>query len=810
MTATSAPASADPGAALLEAVARALPDLEALLEHGDVLGAEPTAAVKDTIARGRARLEREAPHVVVVGEQKSGKSTFLNALLGVRLLGTAARECTATVTRLRWGETYGYEARFEDGTVRRFDDLAAPPTADEEEAIAALDKVRAALAANPTPLHELPPAWPFEPAQPAEQREAQVDAYRSLASAQADRDAAREAIPAAYRGQGGWLAKLIALPRWRAAARQLAQEEFRCAEAERGVAQAQRFVIERRIQSLRDVLQNEVQRRHDQFVEAVRDLTDAAGSGSRVVELAITYPGRFLPRGLVLIDTPGVNTENALHRDRAWGVIREDADACWLVSDIQQALSRSTRAFLQDLRPFVGHAFLVLSKVDRALANAEGTGGDAPADQVEEARRIAVKRFAAELDRTPKEVFAVAIAAEQALEAPGSPLGLAFAGATETLLALAKQERAIVLGARAAVAITRASGAIDLATEHGLDTYEERLTRLEAQRIPEPEAFCGEQLAAVVGKLGLRMPAIVADAVLEGKKALARQQTAWQMALLSAMDETALRETAAQAGATEAEAVAAILEKGLARLREGTAIALAELEGPAFEALRTRYRVAQALVGSGSNLPVAAPAPAGLEEPVTLELAAGLDDALVAYATDRLQLGVGGAAAGAAIGSMVMPGVGTVVGALVGSLAAFFISLDDLKADCVKQLDERVQAVEPRMVQALEDAGTAIQDGLLATFGRSLLDALGRFQAWIDELLAAERATIAQLQSRLDDLASRQAALRDHADALDALMRAAEESSRGLARAQDAPASARVRLSLPRARRGTSPSGPGT
>ena len=68
-------------------------------------------------------------------------------LLGTRLLGTAARECTATVTRLRWGEPYDYVATFENGEVQRFSEKLPDPAAGYAEAIAALTRAREALSA---------------------------------------------------------------------------------------------------------------------------------------------------------------------------------------------------------------------------------------------------------------------------------------------------------------------------------------------------------------------------------------------------------------------------------------------------------------------------------------------------------------------------------------------------------------------------------------------------------------------------------------------------------------------------------------
>ncbi|MDB5100835.1 MAG: hypothetical protein JWM80_5256 [Cyanobacteria bacterium RYN_339] len=786
----------DPGEALLAAVAAALPELEALTAHADVLGPEPTAALVATTAEARARLAREELHVVVVGEQKSGKSTFLNALLGERVLGAAVRECTAAITRLRHGPAAEYVARFEDGRLERFSELAPDRTGELKAVREGLEKVRETLSTARAPLPELPIAQAVEPLLPPGLQDTLVDAYRGLTAAQEDRDAAREALPKPGTGP---LKQLMSYWSVRAARLALERAEARLAEASHGVLQAQQYMIERRLGALAQVGPALAQARRERFAAEVTGLTDQAGRGRDVAELDILFPG--LPPGLVLIDTPGVNTQQTALRDRAWKVIREEADCCWLVSDVQQALSASTREFIQQLRPYVAHVLLVLTKVDKALANAEGVGGDDPREQVEEARKLAVRRFAKELDRAPREVFAVAIAAERALAGEDPLQVTAFQEAVDTLLALARQERAIVLGARAAGAVRRATKGIEHAGETARQTYEDRIAALEAQRIPQPADFQAEQLALVRPRLSAGLRPLLGEAVLEAKKRLARQQTVWMFDLHKAMDEEALRAEITRLGEAEPKLVAEVYDRALQGIRLGGAGLLAQLEPAAFEQLKQRYRVVQELAGAPSLalVPVGTP-----ESPEFQFVGQGLDEALVNFQADRLQLGVGGAAAGAALGSLVMPGVGTLVGALVGSLAAFFVSLDDLKQDCTKQLEARTAAAETRLVEALGEALGALEDTLMRTLEVGLAEALRRYQAWIDELLAGERAAIAGLQDRLADLAGRREALQAHEATIATLMADAEAASRGLARSPDeTAASASVRLDLSRGRRRT-------
>jgi hypothetical protein len=97
--------------------------LEQLLDERDVLGVEVADAITSTVAEVRHRLDREELAVVVVGEKKSGKSTFLNAILGARVLPTDVRECTGTVTFIRSAPAPTYRATLRGGETVAFEDV---------------------------------------------------------------------------------------------------------------------------------------------------------------------------------------------------------------------------------------------------------------------------------------------------------------------------------------------------------------------------------------------------------------------------------------------------------------------------------------------------------------------------------------------------------------------------------------------------------------------------------------------------------------------------------------------------------------
>ncbi|WP_327289739.1 dynamin family protein [Streptomyces sp. NBC_01198] len=88
----------------------------------DIAARIGNAGAKDSTAALLERLDNDAFHVMVVGDFKRGKSTFVNALLGAQVLPVKATPATAVITEVRYGDT---------PTARLWrEDAAAPETVD--------------------------------------------------------------------------------------------------------------------------------------------------------------------------------------------------------------------------------------------------------------------------------------------------------------------------------------------------------------------------------------------------------------------------------------------------------------------------------------------------------------------------------------------------------------------------------------------------------------------------------------------------------------------------------------------------------
>ena len=86
--------------------------MEGMLSRRKEWGLTPEAPL---FTRAKERLESPEFNIVVCGEVKRGKSTFINAILGKRLLPTGVGETTSQVFRVTNAETESFALEFVDG-----------------------------------------------------------------------------------------------------------------------------------------------------------------------------------------------------------------------------------------------------------------------------------------------------------------------------------------------------------------------------------------------------------------------------------------------------------------------------------------------------------------------------------------------------------------------------------------------------------------------------------------------------------------------------------------------------------------------
>jgi hypothetical protein len=837
------------GEALLSNVSLALQTLEALTVHRETLGESETKALASTVSEVKRRLGRDGLFVCVVGEKKAGKSTFLNALLGERVLGTAVRECTGTVTFIRRASATNYRAHLTNGTDEDFSELfrqretklkslgaearrsyqaaqemAASLPRRRQIAAEAVTQKRAAVAEARTDLGTSEAA-----AVAARQRLG--DAEKALAAFELEVKAKGKKIPFGYRS----LAQLVGIldlatapgvPRIsptrvidhavlvrevRDERRRVlgltseAEEAGRHREAVRSRLSDRSAELEAATAHVRELerlaeglpgetaqwraevarIEEEVARqpaeRSKQFLEEVRKLTDMAARGGEVLRLDLEHPGRLLPGGLTIIDTPGVNTDNATNRERAWDVIRREADGCILLSDMQQAVSASTKEFVHEVREIVPHLILILTKVDRALDNAEAGDGLAK-DQVDEARRHAERRFAQEVGRDRSEILSFAVSAERALAGDDAEHKRLFEEDVQRLFDVLSREKMVMLAARSARTISRCVAEINDAQRRAETSYRERIAALLEQRIPDPNKFYKEQMDRVESAIQSKARAAIRAAVAAFDRRMGELKERCSNEILACPDSATLKTYIDGVESILKDRFRALEKDVRQQIEKDAGSALRGIEKPLLEELRTRYQIAQRLAGGAGNR--VGGQSVGVQSADVGGVAVDLLGSFGEFQSERGGRLAGGAAAGAVIGSFVMPVIGTFIGGAIGGAIGWMFgpSLDNVKGDCVRKLGLALEGTEAQVRPQLAGSTNQLAFSMREALGSILAGATRRYSGWIADLVREEEQRIAREKGKLQNLLEIRASLEQHDGQLTSLMRAAADETRGICR----------------------------
>jgi len=836
--------------ALLDEVRAATGTLAKLLAHSRDLGEPVTRAVRGVLEDVTGRLDRRELRVVVVGEERAGKSTFLDALLGERLLGLA-KTPPNTITTIRSTTALGYRARLTDGLVDDFATRAPDRTAELTAAIEN-DEARLALAKRSSV------AAAIEVAAAADALErvqtGMTDAFRAFEAARSEaeqcgaklattqqawgRQCAESVeranmLPAIVRHKAPpwwafwlWVVRLFAtlwnLRNWQShrallaacgkteaevdalraassrAAERCAQAEAKLGtdnvpveEARRALDAARRIQhdadascesLDRKIvEGRREIERARKERKHRFFAE-VRSMSNMEDRGQDVIELEIDYPAWLLPDDVVLIEAPGITSDEAGARERAWRAIRERADTCILVSELERAVSGETHRFLQPLREAVPHAVLVLTKMDETVRAATRKGEGDPAEQVERARRIGTRRFAREMGRDPATVLSVTVAAEETLRgAPSSDADRRrFEADVATLFTLLRYERALILGASSAGMVRRCIGGLAGAEQSAALAHRDRIASLEAKRIPDPEQFQAEQMASVDAVIVEEAKGIVASAARVVRENADLIRTECKSKITACTTKSALQKLAPE--------LAVVVARGIGQARDAASShcvaeadrRLMEIEKGVFQALRERYYILHQ-ISHPPDLPVAASARIAVPGAPS-DLAPKLDDLVRSFDRFRVGYGVGGAAVGAGVGTLILPGLGSLAGALIGGLATFAKTFGALKRDVEAAVDASVAGLERALLEQIEAAELSLVSGMRTVLGKSLEETLARFARFVEEPLQEQRVAIASEREQLRELELIQKRLRQHDAHLEALIKAATDASVGLCR----------------------------
>lgn len=82
---------------------------------------DPTKGLEPLLKDVRSKAEKvkaDKFNLMIAGESKSGKSTFINAYLGVELLPMDVKQCTSSIVEIKYGKTFLVKATYADGKTK--------------------------------------------------------------------------------------------------------------------------------------------------------------------------------------------------------------------------------------------------------------------------------------------------------------------------------------------------------------------------------------------------------------------------------------------------------------------------------------------------------------------------------------------------------------------------------------------------------------------------------------------------------------------------------------------------------------------
>lgn len=99
-----------------ETIEKLIADLQAYAkEIGLPDPTEHLSTLLSDIRSKAKKVKEDRFNIMIAGESKSGKSTFINAYLGVELLPMDVKQCTSAIVEIKYGTAFSVEATYADG-----------------------------------------------------------------------------------------------------------------------------------------------------------------------------------------------------------------------------------------------------------------------------------------------------------------------------------------------------------------------------------------------------------------------------------------------------------------------------------------------------------------------------------------------------------------------------------------------------------------------------------------------------------------------------------------------------------------------
>lgn len=463
----------------------------------------------------------------------------------------------------------------------------------------------------------------------------------------------------------------------------------------------------------------------------------------RLVRISIPSDCWHLPENVVVVDTPGLNSDNPRHGEVTRQAVQDVCDLCCVLTSASTPCPSSLTGFLsENLREDSGRCVGVVTQIDR-LRKRERDG----------AVRYVAERL--ESEGLPfREVVGVsplAVVHPEEAGAEGETLRTEFDAFTKRLSELLREGRdAAITGKVAQLARHLADKTLLPILSEKKKVLNERKTRLKVNQLSDPNGF----LKTTEEKAARKVSDIFQESAQGGKPKLDETIDSIRQSIETKINEAII--VSDVKGALQGASVSQRLKKTMGKCleqcgAEGSHAATQFLAGFRGE-FNNAYRD---LAGKTAKTPE-------IKQPDIFVSVPDIDlsDAIGAISLlddqddeQRMGSAAKGAAAGAAVGSFI-PILGTLTGALIGgALGGIFGGKDisEFKTKARGKLGEAIRKLRTATKSAYDRQADTIEQSILDSVKKQL----GLYRAHVPEILAiieAERAEQSLLQTSIADI----------------------------------------------------------
>ena len=473
----------------------------------------------------------------------------------------------------------------------------------------------------------------------------------------------------------------------------------------------------------------------------IHELTSRDEIARFVAHLDIKHPSSFLANQIVVIDTPGTNSESPEHGAITESIVRQEADLAVVVIPATAPLSQSLADFLgHTLKPCLHRCIFVVSRMDAIK----------PQDQSSLLHDLRL-RLVNKLAISPPTLYPCAAQVVlDLLSGDEDPVpenlndwNSQFTALEKIIIDRMNRERILSIAESLVRLLAQLFEQLDSCLRSQWQHYEARQAQINLETIPNLSEFTSEQYVICDTRLRRNISRYLSKVNLTLEIQRKDMMEKYRNKLFSSTSEDELAkflnsqsEDFLQANQVGLKNVLDSLSQNLAE----NAIAVGKIFDQKFAEVYLR------LQSIGGKLEASGNASTSLQVNSSNVIIPAQSLTRQLDSSDGAKMGIG-ATAGFFIGSALLPGLGSLVGLAIGTFASrwFMLSLEERKKQTWEKLEPSLISYYDAVEKQTQEAAIAYGQRLDISLKQRIDAYIEKYKVVIEDLLGAERAELLRL-----------------------------------------------------------------